>query len=138
MAGGSLNNNDDEIITSINVTPLVDVMLVLLVMFMITAPIIYQAGIKIELPKTKSGEKTESITLKFTLSKDGKITQGQDVLTKEKVIEVVKNALKKDPQTAAVISADKALDHGTVIEFMDLLKSSGVMKLAIGVDASKH
>lgn len=133
MAG--LKSDSEEMITGINVTPLVDVVLVLLVIFMITAPAIYQSAIKVELPKAISGEKSDRVTLKFVLMKNGSILMGRDNITREKIPEIAKMALLRDPTANAVIAADSLMSHGEVITFIDLLKSNGVSRFAIGVEA---
>lgn len=130
-----LSSDSDEMITGINVTPLVDVVLVLLVIFMITAPVIYQATIKVDLPKAVSGENTKHITLKFTLTKSGKVLLGNDEVGKDKVSAIVQKALQEDPTANAVLAADKTLTHGDVIEFIDVLKSAGLQRFGIAVDS---
>lgn len=131
-------NDNDEMITGINVTPLVDVVLVLLIIFMITAPAIYQAGIKVELPKAASGEKVERVTLRFSLMPNGEIRLGSDPVQLARVPSIVEDALKKDPQATAVVAADRNLAHGTVIELIDSLKSSGLTKIALGVQSKDN
>src|SRR5680860_538573 len=79
MAGG-FNSSDDDFISGINVTPLVDVVLVLLIIFMITAPAIYQSAIKVQLPKAKSGEASEKPPMNFTISKEGTLTWNQETI----------------------------------------------------------
>ena len=129
-----LSSDSDEMITGINVTPLVDVVLVLLVIFMITAPALYQAAIQVELPKASSGEKTEHITLRFTLLKDGVIALGNERINRDQVVEVVKRSIQTDATANAVIAAEASLSHGEVIGFIDLLKTNGLSRFAIGVD----
>lgn len=124
-------------ITGINVTPLVDVVLVLLIIFMITAPAIYQSGIKVELPKAATGEKVERVTLKFSLLPSGEIRLGPDPVTLARIPEIVEGALKKDPQATAVVGADRNLAHGTVIELIDALKGAGLTKIALGVQSKE-
>ncbi len=128
------NDSSDEMITGINVTPLVDVVLVLLVIFMITAPVLYQSAIRVELPKAASGEKTEHITLKFTMLKDGTIALGNERISRDQVVDVVKKSVQTDPTANAVIAAESSLPHGEVIGFIDLLKTNGLTRFAIGVD----
>ncbi len=131
------NQDNDSMITAINITPMVDVMLVLLVIFMMAAPTLYNGSIKIELPKTQSGEKTERITLKFELLKDGKILLDRKEINLEQASEFIKKALALDPKTDALIAADQSLSHGTVIQFIDQLKVLGIQRLAIAVDQKK-
>src|SRR6476646_10217575 len=73
MAGSFSSSSDDDMIAGINVTPLVDVVLVLLIIFLITAPVLYQSAIKVQLPKAKSGEETQKSPLSFTITKSGEI-----------------------------------------------------------------
>lgn len=134
MAGMNQGSTDEEMIVGINVTPLVDVVLVLLIVFMITAPAIYQSAIKVELPKAISGEKTEHVTLKFTVTKDGKIIMGKDQIAMSQVTGIVKQGLEKDSTANAVIFADAGASHGSVMGLLDAIKSSGVTRFALGVD----
>ena len=130
------SNSDDDMITGINVTPLVDVVLVLLIIFMITAPAIYQAAIKVELPKATSGEKTEHVTLRFTLLSNGELRLGKETISKDRVAEAVKTALDKDSTANAIVSADQTLSHGSVMGLIDAIKAAGMTKIAIGVQSS--
>ncbi len=133
MAGMNQGSADEEIV-GINVTPLVDVVLVLLVIFMITAPAIYQSAIKVELPKAVSGEKTEHVTLKFTVTKDGNIVMGKEQMPLSQVAGVVKQALEKDATANAVIFADAGVSHGNVMGLLDVIKTNGITRFALGVD----
>src|ERR1700746_170275 len=73
-------DDGDDVISGINVTPLVDVVLVLLIIFLITAPALYQSAIKVQLPKAKSGEEANQSPLSFTLLKDGTLLWGKEKL----------------------------------------------------------
>lgn len=134
---GMQSNNSDDMITGINVTPLVDVVLVLLVIFMITAPAIYQSALKVELPKAVSGEKTEHVTLRFSVSKDGRISLDNEIITAEQITDIVKKAIEKDPSANAIVSADSSVQHGAVVGVIDLVKVGGINKISIGVDSSE-
>ena len=79
--GSSSNSSDDELVAAINVTPLVDVVLVLLVIFLITAPVIYQSAIKVQLPKAATGENNANTPLSFTLDREGAIAWGNEKLS---------------------------------------------------------
>jgi biopolymer transport protein ExbD len=134
MAASS-NSDADEMIVGINVTPLVDVVLVLLVIFMIAAPVIYQSSIKVELPRAASGEKSEHITLRFSMLESGELKLGNDPITMEQIPVVVKKALEQDPTANAMIAADRNLRHGTVITLIDAIKTNGMRQLGIAVDS---
>lgn len=133
MAASS--NDQEDMISGINITPMVDVMLVLLVIFMIAAPTLYNGSIKVELPAAKSGEKTEKITLKFILTKDGKIILDRKEVSKAEIPGLLKKSLELDPKADAIVEADRSLTHGAVVEFIDQLKTAGIQRFAIGVDS---
>lgn len=131
------SSNDEDMITGINITPMVDVMLVLLVIFMVAAPTLYNGSIKVELPKVSSSEKNDKITLKFTLQTDGKIFLEKKEVTQAEIPALIQQAIAIDPKADALIAADQSLNHGTVIKFIDLIKTSGVKRFAISVDDLK-
>lgn len=127
-------NDSEEMITGINVTPMVDVMLVLLVIFMIAAPSLYQSSIKVDLPAARSGEKTERVTLKFMLLKDGRLLLDKKEVARSEVSDLIKKALALDPTADALVSADRALTHGAVMEFVDHLKLGGIQRFSVAVE----
>ena len=133
MASSS-SSSDDDVISGINVTPLVDVVLVLLVIFMITAPVIYQNAIKVELPAAKTGEQRRESPLNFTLTKDGGILLDAKPVDLGTVGASVKQALARNPEETAVINADKSTPHGRVIELMDALREAGMYRFALSVE----
>ena len=128
MAG--LASSDEDEIAGINVTPLVDVVLVLLVIFMITAPTLYQNALKVQLPKAQTGEDQAKNTLQIMVDQSGKLTIEGKTYTLD---DLKKRALETHPQSAIVL-ADKKVEHGHVIEVIDLLKSTGVQKFSFGVE----
>jgi biopolymer transport protein ExbD len=137
VAGSFDLSSDDNLFSDINVTPLVDVVLVLLIIFMITAPAIYQQAIKVQLPKAKSGEVTQTQSpLSFSLSQEGNLHWGKDAVD-WKTLDSRLAAL--GPQAAdqtALISADEATPHGTVIRLMDSLRTAGLTHFALSVDSN--
>lgn len=132
MAGKS-GNQEDGIISEINVTPLVDVVLVLLVIFMLTAPVLYQSAIKVQLPKAQTGTESTPSPLSFTITNDGAVSWG-----KEKMdwipLEQKLRALKNIGNETAIITADDKTPHGTVIKLMDLLRQNGLNRFALSVE----
>jgi biopolymer transport protein ExbD len=133
MAGSSYSD-DDEVISQINITPLVDVVLVLLVIFLITAPVIYQSAIKVKLPQASSGETAEKSPFEFTLTKDGVIHWDSESLTVEQVSVKLKAMGDLAQDQTAIISADEATAHGIVVKLMDVLRQTGLTKFALNVD----
>src|SRR6478736_8496940 len=132
MAGGS-SNDDDGMVSGINVTPLVDVTLVLLIIFMVTARIIVSQGMPMDLPKAASGEALQQV-FSVELSADGKTRVDSDSLGSDEAITPLAKAAKaKNADLRAVIRADKKVEHGRVIHVLDLLKRAGVAKIAFAV-----
>ena len=125
--------NDDEIITGINVTPLVDITLVLLVILMVTASYVASRAIPVELPKGATGESTPT-TLTVSIDKDGKAFLDAEAITDAELRTKNKAAHDADPETRAVIAADGRTSHSNVIHVIDLLRRENVTKFAINVD----
>src|SRR4029077_8142264 len=138
MAGGAggYGNEDDSgrMIVDINVTPLVDITLVLLIIFMVTASLIVNPAIKVDLPKAASGTETTKSTLALTLNKEGVLFLNGERSSDEGVVRFIGRELPKNPQLQAIIAADKVVPHGDVIHVIDLVKRSGVHKFAISTD----
>jgi biopolymer transport protein ExbD len=135
MAGGA-SDDDDGLISGINVTPLVDVMLVLLVIFMVTAKIIVQQGMPMDLPKSASGEAMQSI-FSVDLSTDGRVrVDSKPVVDDEGILPLARRAKSESKEIRAVIRADKKVEHGRVIHVLDLLRQSGISKIAFAVSPS--
>jgi biopolymer transport protein ExbD len=130
------NSSDDELFSGINVTPLVDVVLVLLVIFLMTAPVIYQSAIKVQLPKARSGEATEKTPYQFTVTKDGGVMWDQKPVDWE-TLEKKLAAMGTAGEQTAMISADQQTPHGSVIRLMDTLRRVGLTRFALNVDSSK-
>ena len=103
MAGGSGGRRG--LITDINVTPLVDIMLVLLIVFMLTANLISRQAIEVELPKAFSGSPGEPTTVAITLTAEGKIYLNEKQVGAQGLHRAIEAALKTDPKTQAIIAA---------------------------------
>jgi biopolymer transport protein ExbD len=135
MAAAS-NGDDDSIITGINVTPLVDVMLVLLIIFMVTARIIVSQGMPMDLPKAASGESIQTV-FSVELTADGKtVVDSVHQANDDAISGLAKRAKEKNKDLRAVIRADSKVEHGRVIHVLDLLNRSGVAKIAFAVAPS--
>lgn len=132
------SDDEDGIISGINVTPLVDVTLVLLVVFMVTAKIIVSQGMPMDLPKAASGEEVQNV-FSVELTLDGKTrVDSMAVDGDDSVLELARQARAKNKDIRAVIRADKKVEHGRVIRVMDLLKQAGVARLAFAVTPTQR
>ena len=134
---GQFGSQDDDVISGINVTPLVDVVLVLLVIFLMTAPVLYQSAIKVQLPQAKTGEDSSKGPLQFTVDAKGDVYWGSDKLTWESLVERLKGLGAKASEETAIISADQATPHGSVIKLMDTLRQAGLTRFALNVEGAQ-
>jgi biopolymer transport protein ExbD len=126
-------SSDDEMITGINVTPLVDITLVLLVILMVTASYVVSRAIPVELPKGATGETTPT-TLTISIDQAGKTFLDAEAISEPALRDRIKSAHDADPETRAVIAADGRTTHSHVIHVIDLLRRENVTKFAINVD----
>jgi biopolymer transport protein ExbD len=139
MAGAASKFEDDDagrMITEINVTPLVDITLVLLIIFMVTTTYIVNPSIKVDLPKAATGSDQTRTTLALTLTKDSQLYLNGDLSDEAKVVQQIATELPKNPDLQAIIAADKVVPHGSVVHLIDLVKRAGVRKFAINVESS--
>ena len=131
MAGGARKRG---IIAEINVTPLVDIMLVLLIIFMLTAHLIAKQAIEVELPRAAQSTTLPPTTIAVTLTRDGALFLNDKPVTPDGLRAAVTEAIAKDPKTQVIIAGDKAVSHGRVVWVLDVVKSLGVTSFAIQID----
>ena len=122
------------IISEINVTPLVDIMLVLLIIFMLTANLIAKQAIEVELPRASESSTLNPTVLAVTLTREGALYLNGKATTALELRAAVQAAVAKDPKTQAIIAADKSVSHGRVVWVLDVVKSLGVASFAIQID----
>mgnify|MGYP005644094431 FL=1 len=118
-----------RLMNQINVVPYIDVMLVLLVIFMITAPMT-NPGV-VELPKVGETLKQQVSPIIISIKKNGKIEIDGKAFKNDTLLAYVKKITKKNPDQSVVIAADKKVDYGRVITIMDLLKQNEVGKVGL-------
>jgi biopolymer transport protein TolR len=118
----------------INVVPYIDVMLVLLVIFMVTAPMLSQ-GIKVDLPEAAAEpiEPDDLEPLVLSIDKEGQmyLTLGEQEApqTEERILELASAALRREPERPVLVKADRSVEYGRVVEGMVLLQQSGAKKV---------
>ena len=123
--------------TDINVTPLVDVTLVLLIIMMVAAPVIVNnPSIKVDLPKAATGDETQKSTIALTISLEGKLYYGETEVTEDEAKQRIDAEHQRNPDVQAVISADKGVNYGDVMHLIDVVKTLGVNKFALNIDGS--
>jgi biopolymer transport protein ExbD len=145
VAGGGGGYEDESgggMIADINVTPLVDITLVLLIVFMITVPsIVNNPSIKVELPKAATGDDTMKSTLALTLTREAAggytLYANGEKTDEDKVKVLIPAMLQKNKELQAIIAADKGIAYGDVVHVVDLVKALGVHKFALNTDATQ-
>jgi biopolymer transport protein ExbD len=167
MAGKASSDDDGGLIADINVTPLVDITLVLLIIFMVAAPMIMKQAIKVNLPKAATGKTAPDTSvsvvikkdgptyfiinrgdkdlLRFTIAKGGKVVYAvkgkgdrdysQDASTNlDYLTSFLKEEARVNPKIRAIVSADKEVEHGQVVRYMDLLNQCKISRYAVSVE----
>jgi biopolymer transport protein TolR len=134
-AGGG--DDDDDLISGINVTPLVDVVLVLLIIFMVTATYIVRAAIDVDLPRAAHGGEATGTVLSVVVTKANELYLDGVRVAEDELVRRTKAAVAKDADARVIISADKSALHGTVVHAIDLVKGAGAMRFAIHVERER-
>ncbi|NMO20539.1 biopolymer transporter ExbD [Pyxidicoccus fallax] len=136
------NEGDEGVFAEINITPLTDIFLVLLIIFMVTSSVIVQqgpgggakAGLKVNLPKGGAADVTARTTdLAVAVLADGRFVLAGNVVSEDELRKSFDDAREKDPDTVVIVQADEGVPHGTVVQVMELAKKAGLGQLAIGV-----
>ncbi len=128
----------DEGINDINITPFVDVVLVLLVIFMVTAPVMIKESLKVNLPKTLTSDlasKSESVGVAIT--KEGQVLFNGKLMSEDTLQSELLRISKSDPSTNFLISADTDSKHGDVVLMIDRLKKNNLNRFALQVEKIK-
>jgi len=117
--------------SEINVTPFVDVMLVLLIVFMVTAPLL-TVGIPVDLPKVKANALTDQkAPLEITVKLDGKVYLGESLVKVENLIPRLNAITDQNTQARIYVKGDRVVAYGRVMEIMSLINSAGYIKVAL-------
>lgn len=128
------HGGSSALMAAINVTPFVDVVLVLLVIFMVTAPLIAKDLLTVKLPKTESGDGKGLSPLGISVNRQGQILLNGAPMSEDALREEVKKALIADQQSQAIIAADTETQYGNVVRVIDIVKSAGLSRFAIQVE----
>ncbi|MNL05980.1 Biopolymer transport protein ExbD [compost metagenome] len=126
--------DDNDVMADMNVVPLVDIILVVLIIFMVTAPMFMKPTINVNLPKAASGDQTAPSKLNIALTADGRINLNGTFVDEAAVKAKALEELAKNTEVQAIIAADKDVPHGKVIALLDIVKGAGVKKFAISID----
>jgi biopolymer transport protein ExbD len=139
MAGKSFDSNDSgEGINDINITPFVDVVLVLLVIFMVATPIMVKESLKVSLPKTNTSDTpSKAPSIGIAITKEGQILFGGSLISEENFHLKLADIYKSAPETQFLISADADSRHGDVVKVIDSLKKNNLNAFALQVERIK-
>jgi biopolymer transport protein ExbD len=141
-AGDHGGGDEEEIFAEINITPLTDIFLVLLIIFMVTSSVMADAGarsgLRVNLPKGATKEvNIGQKDLTIAIGQDGKMVVKGQALDANELGKVLTAAFNENPDTQVIIQADEATHHGRVVSVMELAKSVGLRRLAIATRRSK-
>ena len=135
---GRLSGGDDDAIVDINITPFVDIVLVVLIIFMVTATYIAKRASKVELPEAATGESVEQTSLALVLLADRSLLLDGEPITEQGIrdrIRAEQAVIKQEGgDLVCLISADRSVSHGEVVSLLDLVRQEGVAKFAINID----
>jgi len=140
MAMRFSETDDDAIVAEINITPLTDIFLVLLIIFMISSSAMLESGMNVKLPSAKTTSVTQAESGKpiyVTVSKDGSILVNSVAATEAALATVLKDALDKTTNKAVVIRGDEAIFLGKAVKVMDAARTAGAEKIAIATQSGE-
>ncbi len=132
MAAAQQGDDESEIV-AINVTPLVDITLVLLIIFMVTASFIVKETVEVDSPKAANTNETVQGLINIVMDKDSKLFFDGVEVTDAQLKAKIGEAKAKDKEPRAIITADQSLNYGRVMALMDLIKGEGIAKFALQV-----
>jgi biopolymer transport protein TolR len=130
----SSGGNDEYEITAINVTPLVDIMLVLLIIFMVTATYVVKEVIPVELPRAAAGSEVPARTLAVVVTREGRTYLDGAEVDETTLLRRVRETPGRREEQQVIIAADRDARHGAVLRVLDLLKGEGITRFAIEVE----
>jgi biopolymer transport protein ExbD len=133
---GTLKSGKKGMITEINVTPMVDVVLVLLVIMMVSATYIVSQSLKVELPKAANGADSVNSLAAVTIAKTGSVYYNQKPITEAELAGKLHDAHASNPDVNLIVTADKEVPHGKVVHVIDVARGEGIFKFAINVEVN--
>lgn len=124
--------------TTINITPLIDVLFILLIFFMVSSSFIEQPGMKLELPTIQSKEVARVENLVMHISKEGEIFLADKPVTLDNLGAEIEAMIPNIQEKTLILKADKEAQHGLIVEIMDIAKRSGLTKIVIGAKVNSE
>lgn len=134
MQGGMSDDESEDIIASINMIPFIDIALVLLIIFLVTSSIIVNQSIEVNLPRAASGSDSAPSTVGITVTKEGQLFFNGELATTSVIAQEMKRESELDPSVRAIISADREVDYGIVVDIIDIVKQNGASAFALNIE----
>lgn len=135
---GDGGDEDEAIVADINMTPLIDIMLVLLVVFMVSSSVAIESGMDIELPKTAlTNEKKDAEILVISLSKDGQVAVHGKQVKGDEIGRRIASQLAELKTDSVILEGDTSANLGKAIELMDMAKVAGAKNFSIAAEEGK-
>ncbi len=137
MAFGRLERDPgSRPMSDINMTPLIDVMLVLLVIFIITAPLM-TTSLKLDLPKTEGARPSDApLFIALSIDEQGRLFVGDEAVTPEQLLQRAREAAQRDPATEVQLRADSHVPYGRVAELIGLVQEAGLSRVGFVTEAA--
>ncbi|MBI4345752.1 MAG: biopolymer transporter ExbD [Elusimicrobia bacterium] len=126
-----IRKDDADAITEINITPMVDVVLVLLVIFMATAPLLSRRALSVQLPKSARAERAATETVRVELNAKGEIVYEGQKLALADLERELKRLIELQPATHVALAADEKRPYGDIVTVLDTIKGSGVKRIGL-------
>ncbi len=131
---GAKSGGSPETISEINMVPLIDIILVVLIIFMVTAPAMIKPSIEVDLPEAASAEETTPSLLNVAISKEGMVMLNNEEVDEEGAKRIAKEEFERNAEVQAVVVADRDLPYWQIIQVLDWIKSSGIKNFAVTTD----
>ncbi len=128
-----MKHHDEDLLTEINITPFVDIILVILIIFLLVAQVIGPVGFGIKLPKAVHGQTLSHKPITVFLDTKGKLAYNGYYVNENDLAQAIRKQVKDNPMIQVIVTADEKVFHGRVVHLLDLLKGLGVSQLAIHV-----
>ncbi len=123
---------DEEV--AVDLTPMLDVVFIMLIFFIVTTSFVKEAGIDVNKPKAAQAQKKPTATIFIAIRPNGEIHMDKRVVDIERVSATIEKLLAESPTDTVIIQADKEAKHGVVVKVMDQIKAAGIDKISIAAD----
>ncbi len=131
---GPVDQDEDDVIASINMVPFIDVSLVLLIIFMVTSSYIVRAAIEVDLPQAASGSDVAPSTILIEVARDGSIRLNGVATDIDALAASVRAEAARDENVQAIVAGDRNVDYGVVVDVVDVIKLNGVRSFALNIE----